>query len=220
MKIRRFDAVLFDLDGTLVDSLADLAASVNEVLGSRGWPQHDQAAYRRMVGGGIVNLMTQALPPAGRTEGEIAQAVEVLRDVYARRWNDTTRPYPGIPEMLGELQQASYALAVLSNKPHGPTLTVVEANFGRQVFSEVRGVGDGYPPKPDPTGALAVAKDLGLEPRRCVYVGDTGSDMITAVRSGMFAVGVAWGFREVEELRADGAQALLVAPSDLLALLQ
>ncbi|MHB8763835.1 MAG: HAD family hydrolase [Deferrisomatales bacterium] len=213
-------AVIFDLDGTLVDSLEDLADSMNAVLTRAGLPGHPLAAYRYFVGEGIEALVLRALPADRRDEAAHAGFVAAMREEYGRRYLDKTRPYPGVPELLDGLTARGVPLAVLSNKPHGPTVEMVAKLLGRWPFRAVAGARPGVPKKPDPTAAVAIAAELGVAPGSVVYVGDTATDMRTAGAAGMFGVGVLWGFRTADELREAGARALVGKPGEILGLLQ
>jgi phosphoglycolate phosphatase len=211
-------AVLFDLDGTLLDTLDDLAGAMNRVLAARGLPGHPVDAYRRFVGDGVAALVERALPASARTPEALASTTAALRDEYARSWAVRTRPYPGIPELLDALVARGLPLAVLSNKPHDAAAAMGTHFLARWPFVEVRGLRDGAPRKPDPAQALELAAALGAEPAACAFVGDSAVDVLTARRAGMRAVGVAWGFRGEDELREAGAEAVLHEPRELLAL--
>ncbi|HAU36546.1 MAG TPA: HAD family hydrolase [Phycisphaerales bacterium] len=215
----KFKAVLFDLDGTLLDTIDDLADSMNDVLARNGFPAHGVAEYKYFVGDGIVNLVRRALPADRRDEQTLARLVAEQRREYGRRWADKTRPYDGIPQLLDALSERGLALAVLSNKPHETTQAVVAKFLSRWTFAVVRGEGPHTPAKPDPTGATQVAAQLGLPPAQCLYVGDTDTDMKTATAAGMYAAGALWGFRTADELRRHGAKTLLAHPRELLKLL-
>jgi phosphoglycolate phosphatase len=208
--------VIFDLDGTLVNSLGDLAASMNAVLASLGFPQHPVAPYRRFVGDGIGMLVRRALPPDRVDDDLVDRCVGLMRAEYARRQTDSTLPYPGIPELLVGLAGQGRLSAVLSNKPDGPTRQLVGALLAPHRFDAVRGARPDTPLKPDPTAALEIAAELEVEPRRTAFVGDTNIDMTTARNAGMTAVGVTWGFRDADELRAAGAHHIIDRPADLL----
>lgn len=215
----RFPAVLFDLDGTLLDTLADLADSMNAVLADWGLSTHPLEAYRWFVGDGIHNLARRALPASHSDEAVIARCVGAMQEEYGRRWSVKTRPYEGIVTLLDGLAARRVRLAVLSNKPHAFTLQTVAALLPDWRFEVVLGARAGVPVKPDPIGALEVAARLGLPPERILYLGDTATDMLTARAAGMHPVGAGWGFREPEELLAAGAAHLLATPTELLDLL-
>jgi phosphoglycolate phosphatase len=215
---RQFQAVLFDLDGTLVDSLADLANATNHALASLGCPTHSRAAYRHFVGDGARTLCQRALPA---DEPELLEpALALMRAHYDAHRYDETRPYPGVPELIAALAERGYRLAVLSNKPDQFTQELVAHYFPAVPFAAIRGQLPGVPLKPDPAAALRMAQELGIPPDRWLYLGDTNTDMRTARAAGMHAVGVLWGFRDRAELEASGAHRLLAQPGDLLAWLE
>ena len=215
----KFKAVLFDLDGTLVDSLADLGDSTNLVLERMGLPPHQPDAYRYFVGEGIRVLATRALPQEMRTEEMIDRCTELVIETYNQRLLVNTRPYAGIPDLLEGLYSAGLKLAILSNKLETQTRNITAALLSSWPFDPIRGNRPPVPKKPDPTAALEVASDLGLPPEDILYLGDTAIDMRTATSAGMYAMGVLWGFRPAEELIQGGARSLLAHPADLLAFL-
>ena len=211
--------VLFDLDGTLVDSLADLADSMNRVLTRQGLPSHPVQAYRYFVGEGIVKLVQRALPAEARQPDFIDECVREMRQEYASHWADTTRPYPGIAELLDALTARQIEMAILSNKPDELTREVVRTLLPEWHFAAVSGARETIPRKPDPAGALRIADLLHRNPADFLYLGDTNTDMQTARGAGMFAIGALWGFRTAEELKENGAQTLLSVPIELCRLL-
>ena len=208
-----FQAVLFDLDGTLTNTLDDIADAMNHVLREHGLPVWDTDAYRYMVGNGPVLLTERAV-------GDRQELVpSVLREynAYYHTHNDLkTAPYPGMPELLRDLRSRGLSLCVCSNKPEADTRYVVSRYFPDIAFDLVRGSAPGQPLKPDPTLPLAMARELGLPPAAFAYLGDTDVDMRCAVNAGMRPFGVLWGFRDAAELTAGGAAALLSKPADLL----
>jgi phosphoglycolate phosphatase len=212
-------AVLFDLDGTLLDTLADIAQAANEALAVEGLPAHPDADYRDFIGDGVAMLFRRALPPGSADEARVARCVEAFQVTYSRHWDRRTRPYPGIPELLDALTARGMALAVLSNKPDDFTRMYGDRYLAPWPFRIVVGHREGVPRKPDPAGALEIAGRLGLEPAAIAYVGDSGVDMKTARGAGMYAVGVNWGFRPEEELWANGADAIIGHPFELLGVL-
>ncbi|MFU8856440.1 MAG: HAD family hydrolase [Deferrisomatales bacterium] len=218
--LSRARAVLFDLDGTLLDSLEDLADAMNQVLGDLGMPRHPLDAYRYFVGEGMEVLVRRALPDAGWDDRTFASALSALRVEYDRRCTRKTRPYPGIPELLDALAERGLPFGILSNKPHDATVAVTKLLLPRWRFAAVLGARADVPKKPDPAGALEVADILGLTPREVLYLGDTPTDMRTARSAGMQAVGVLWGFRPAQELREGGASILVERPRDVLGLLR
>jgi len=212
----RYEAVLFDLDGTLLDTLEDLADSTNAVLEKRGFPRHPIPPYRYFVGDGVANLFRRALPKDRRDEAIVTECIDEMREEYGRRWADKTRPYDGVPEMLDALVERGVRMAVLSNKPDDFTKLCVEKLLPGWTFEVVRGVRDDGKRKPDPAGAMDIAGQLEIPPAGFLYLGDTNTDMKTAVAAGMFPVGAIWGFREADELMANGAKALIEKPMELL----
>ena len=205
---------MFDLDGTLTDSLADLANATNHALTAVGCPVHPTAAYRTLVGDGARVLCERALP-SDRLD-LVDRALSLMRAHYAQHWSDETRPYAGIVELLAELQRRGLKLAVLSNKPDHFTKQLIAHYFPETKFDAIHGHRESVPLKPDPTAALQIAAELDVPPEQWLYLGDTNTDMQTARAAGMYAVGVLWGFREREELESAGAQRIIDQPSDLL----
>jgi phosphoglycolate phosphatase len=213
-------AVIFDLDGTLIDSLADIAESTNAVLAEGGYPTHSLESYKRFVGDGMPSLVRRALPAASRDPATIDALVEAVRSVYRTRWDRKTRPYGGIAELLDALVERGISLSVLSNKPQESAELVVARLLARWRFAVVVGARPDLPLKPDPAGAILIARALGLEPSRIAYLGDTDTDMRTARAAGMYAVGAGWGFRPASELQTTGARLVIERPIDLLAILE
>jgi len=212
--------VIFDLDGTLIDSLGDLADAMNVVLEDRGYQIHPRDGYRHFVGDGIEMLVRRALPTEAVGQTDIAEVVQQMRREYSTRWTATTRPYPEIPELLSELKIRKIRSAVLSNKPDGPTREIVGELFTEDSFAIIRGARDGVPLKPDPTSALEIVSGLGVQPEQSVFVGDTSIDMKTGCDAGMRTVGATWGFRDSEELLEAGADHIIDAPLQLLEILE
>ncbi|MEN6458979.1 MAG: HAD family hydrolase [Thermoguttaceae bacterium] len=214
-----YRAVLFDLDGTLLDTLTDLADSTNAALRSLGFPTHPRESYQQFVGDGVERLIQRALPVERRDAATVAACGRCMRKEYGDRWAATTRPYAGIPELLDRLTDRRMPMAVLSNKPEEFTRLCVAQLLPGWKFAAVVGAGPALPKKPDPSGARQIAAELGVAPGECLYLGDTNTDMQTAAAAGMFAVGALWGFRTADELAASGARVLLKSPLDLLPLL-
>jgi phosphoglycolate phosphatase len=211
-----FKAIIFDMDGTLLDTLADLADSMNQVLKRFGFPEHPREAYKYFVGQGMDILVRKALPPEHRNESLITKSIEAMREEYSQNWDRTTHPYPGIPELLEALTQRGIPMTILSNKPHDFTQFVADRLLAQWTFPMVLGARPGVPKKPDPAGALEIAEALKLSPQEFLYLGDTGTDMQTATAAGMYPVGALWGFRTASELTAEGAKVLISQPQDLL----
>lgn len=213
-------AIMFDLDGTLLDTLADLGDSMNIVLERLGFPAHDYPFYRQAVGDGAPQLVARSLPVAARVSDTLNTALIQMRAEYEKRWALKTRPYDGILPLLTELQRRHAVIAVLSNKPEAKTRDCVTHFFPDIPFTIVRGAREGIPLKPDPAAALDILHQLRIPAAEWLYVGDTNTDMQTAVSAAIFAVGASWGFRDRTELLANGAQAIIETPEELLALLE
>jgi phosphoglycolate phosphatase len=211
-------AVIFDLDGTLANTIDDIALSINGALSKRGFPTHDIPTIKLMVGNGFRNLVVAALPREKQEEALIEEIRAEATAYYAAHPLDRTRPYPGIMEMLSGLASLGIPRAVLSNKPDGLTQAVVNGLFPQAGFSVVRGETAAFPRKPEPASVLDIAKTLGMEPGEILYVGDTNVDMHTAHNSGMRPIGAAWGFRSIQELVESGAEVVITHPSELLRL--
>lgn len=210
-----YRAILFDLDGTLLDTLDDLADSGNAALRALGFPEHPAEAYKLFIGDGVENLARRALPPERRDPATVAECVGRYREEYRRRWADKTRPYDGISELLDTLVARGVPMAVLSNKPDEFTQLCVARLLPKWRFAVVLGEGPSVPRKPDPAGARQIVARLQVPPEAILYVGDTSTDMQTAVAAGMFPAGALWGFRAADELLAHGARILLAHPLDV-----
>jgi phosphoglycolate phosphatase len=206
--------VVFDLDGTLADTLAAIAGVVNASLRSLGLPEHPLDAYRTMVGDGIVVLCRRALPE-GRADLE-AELLARARVRYADHFLDGARLYDGIVDLLVELKGRGAKLGVLSNKPDALTLKTIEGLGVAELFDSVIGQRDDLAPKPDPAGARSIQRVFGLEAGRILYVGDTATDMETARAAGFRSIGALWGFRTAKELRDHGAEFLVAKPAEIL----
>lgn len=212
-------ALCFDLDGTLLDTIEDLADSMNAVLRARQHPEHPLAAYKHFVGEGIEMLVRRALPSTAVSEVAVATGVEEMKAAYSTRWAAKTKPYAGIAALLDALAARGSKSAILSNKPDHYTQLTVELLLAPWSFEIVRGAREGVPKKPDPTALLAIIDELAVPPAQWLYVGDTATDMHTAKNAGLTAVGVLWGFRGRDELEAAGADHIVKTPAELLALL-
>jgi phosphoglycolate phosphatase len=216
----RFQAVLFDLDGTLLDSLEDLGSSMNAVLVSRGFPPHAIDSYRLFVGDGVETLVVRSLPESNRGDSELVRhCADEMRMEYGKRWNDKTRPYPGIPELLDHLSKAGIKKAVLSNKPHEFLEVMLKHFFPGIGFSAILGRRPEFPKKPDPAQALQICWITGISPNGFLFLGDTNTDMLTARAAGMFPVGALWGFRTGEELLEAGAERIIRQPKEIISML-
>jgi phosphoglycolate phosphatase len=209
-------AVLFDLDGTLLDTLEDIADAVNRTLAARGLPTHDRGTYRWFIGDGARVLVTRALPAPRRTADEIDCCLAAFKNEYSRRWHHKTHPYAGIPRLVTGLQSAGIKMAVVTNKPHTISESCCRHYFPAGTFDAVLGQQNGRPVKPDPYPALRAAALLQVTPSDCLFLGDSGIDMQTALAAGMFPVGALWGFRRQDELETAGAAACIAHPRELL----
>ena len=214
------ELTVFDLDGTLIDSIGDLADAMNAVLQKLGHPNHPRESYRYFVGDGIEMLVRRALPPESVDGTDIPEVVSAMRQEYSGRWLATTRPFPGIPELLAQLHPRGVRTAVLSNKPDFATKAIVHELFNEKAFDVIRGALDTVPLKPDPSAVLEIITQLGVGAERSVFVGDTPIDMKTGRNAGMRTVGVTWGFRSSDELREAGADHVIDAPLQLLEALE
>ena len=208
-----FDAYIFDLDGTVLDTLPDLVNITNTVLTEWDMPTHTTEEVNSYVGNGARMLLVRAAPE-GTADDVIDALLARWRGIYPELGHQFTHPYAGIPETLDELKGRGAKLGVLSNKFDAATCAVIGRHFPG-VFDLVRGEGPETPRKPDPTGLLKMMADLGVAPERCAYVGDSGSDMTVAVNAGAVPVGVTWGYRSADELRKCGARYLVDSPAEL-----
>jgi phosphoglycolate phosphatase len=215
----KFKAVLFDLDGTLLDTIQDLADSMNAVLIRSGFPTHCVDDYKNFVGDGMVELAKRVLPKDKLNEETVNRCVFEMREEYSKRWTDKTKPYDGIKELLDSLTVKKVKLTVLSNKPHDFTKVVVAKFFSDWHFDAVYGERPSVPKKPDPSGAMDIARIINIQPCEFLYLGDTNVDMKTANSAGMYAVGASWGFRKIDELLVSGARAIVNHPLEVLGLL-
>lgn len=212
--------IIFDLDGTLADTLTDIASSMNRVLQERGYPVHPVEEYKILIGRGLENLVTGSLPKEARMPSIIAACLASLIEDYRENCLVNTRLYPGIESLLFRLQDKGLKLAVFSNKADDLTRLIVNSLMPGIRFSKVVGARPDYPKKPDPSGARLISEFLHLLPEQVIYLGDSDVDMLTARGAGMLAVGVLWGFRTKEELLLNGADHLLSDPNELMALLE
>jgi len=211
--------LIFDLDGTLVDSLPGIAASLNRALASQRLPQHALHAIRGFIGNGARVLVSRAAPQ-GSAEPLLTALEQAFKTDYDLTWPQGTVVYPGVAALLAELHHQGVALAVLSNKPHAFTTAMVDGVFSTVAFSAVLGQRAGIPHKPDPAGANEIAAILGLPARAVTLIGDSTMDIETARRAGMRAVAASWGYHDREALEAVMPDALIDTPEELLPLLK
>ncbi len=206
-------AVLFDLDGTLVNSIPDIARSVNYALAAHDLPTHDEKTCMYMVGSGARVLIERAV---GDRQDMVDTVLQTYRAYYAAHCFDSSYVYPGIVDMLGALRSAGYKLIVLSNKDDGDVKTVMQRYFPDMHFDILRGKLPGVPVKPDPASALNIARELNLSPDAFWYVGDTPVDYLCCQNAGMHFIGVSYGFRTREEIAAAGAEVIVDTPQEAL----
>jgi phosphoglycolate phosphatase len=213
-----YKACIFDLDGTLINSLEDLADSCNYALGQMGFPIHDVQAYRHFVGNGVVKLIENIVPQSSATPEILSKTLEIYKNRYAVHYLDKTKPYCGIQALLQELKARGIKLAVVSNKPDDATKGLIYQLFGEKMFDVVSGQQEGIPRKPHPQGAVNACEQMKVRQQQCIFLGDSSVDMKTAIAAEMLPVGVLWGFRDREELNGAGAEVLISKPDELLSL--
>lgn len=207
--------IIFDLDGTLLDTLNDLAGGVNAALRDFSFPERTREEVRHFVGNGVGNLIRQAVP-AGSAPGVISQVHGAFMDHYTDQLTKQTLPYPGVVDLLETLHLSGSSLGVLSNKPHAATKTLIH-HFFPEAFTYIQGQQEGNPRKPDPTMLLKMVADMGLTPEEVCYVGDSEVDVATCQNAQVAGAFCLWGFRSEEALKEAGASLLLREPAELLA---
>ena len=210
-----YKTVVFDLDGTLLNTIDDLADAGNRVCAARGWPQHTVEEYKYFVGNGIPKLVERFSPPPARTPDQLADTLAAFQADYGAHLRDKTAPYPGIPALLARLKAAGVQLAVFSNKADPLARQVVADYFDAALFDAVRGALPGVPTKPAPQGTLALMQAIGADPAATLYVGDSNVDVDTAHNAGLPCCGVLWGFRTRQELTDAGAEHLAADAEEL-----
>ena len=213
---KKFKAILFDLDGTLLDTLDDLADSMNQALSQLGFTTHPVKAYKYFVGDGAEIMAKRALPQNHREPPTIEKCITIMKQKYNERWTVNTKPYLGITDLLDSLQAHNFPMAILSNKPDDFTQKMTAELLADYQFRIVRGARNGVPAKPNPDAALQIADQIRISPSQFMYLGDTDTDMKTATAAGMFPAGALWGFRTAEELKANGAAILVEQPIEVL----
>ena len=215
--MRNIKLVIFDLDGTLLDTIEDLGDSVNEVLSSRGYPEHSYDDYCLYIGDGMEKLIRRSIPDDLRNDELLVKGVlEDYKEAYTRNWKKKSKPYDGIMECLDDLKTHQIASAVLSNKPHNFTELCVESLIGNEHFISILGQRDSVNKKPSPDGAIEICNDVNVDPSDVIFIGDTNVDILTGVAAGMTTMGVLWGFRKEEELRQAGADYIISHPNQIL----
>ncbi len=213
-------AVIFDLDGTLLDTLEDICDVVNSVLSSNGMPGKSIDEVRLAVGRGVEELVLKLIPSDIATGIVVERISDQIRKTYLEQGSVKTRPYPGIKEVLKSLQVEQVPMAVLTNKPQESAEKVLNIHFSDISFVSINGVKPGCPMKPSPEVVIPVIEKLGVLPGNTLMVGDSDIDMDTAVNAGMIAVGVSWGFRDVSLLLDHGAEFIIDSPEEILEIVQ
>ena len=208
--------ILFDLDGTLLNTIDDLADAANWVCAQNGWPTFSVETYKHFVGNGIPKLVERFSPESARTPEQLAATLAAFSARYDAHKEDKTAPYPGMAELLDALQAEGIQTAVFSNKADEFCGKIVEHYFGKGKFTVIRGSRKGVPTKPDPAGVYALMQDIGADPKTTLFIGDSDVDILTGHNAHLPAMGVLWGFRGEAELTAVGADALARTPEDIL----
>lgn len=216
-----YKACIFDLDGTLTDTLESLTYSVNATLRELGLGQITDEQCKAFVGSGARKLIERALRAAGDPEAlRLEEGMEVYGRIFKENCTYHVAPYSGIVEMLTALKRQGVQLAVLSNKPHIQTQDVVATFFGNDTFSSVQGQREGIPRKPDPAAVFMIAEELNVATEECVYIGDSDVDMQTGCAAGVTTIGVSWGFRSREVLKEYGATYIVDKAEEIISIVK
>jgi phosphoglycolate phosphatase len=212
-------AIIFDLDGTILDTIEDLADAANEMLINNDFKTNTLQEYISWVGDGVEDLIRRALPKKNFSDIEISNYVEEFKNNYSKLCLNKTKPYAGIPELLSKLKERKIKTVVFSNKAHQFTIMITNYFFKEGLFDEIIGERKGYPRKPDPYVAIEIMKSLKVKPDETLFIGDSGNDMKTAIAAGITPVGVLWGYRNKAELIDSGAKFIIEKPDEILGLL-
>lgn len=212
----RHKGIIFDLDGTLVNSIEDLADSMNYVLAQNNFGTYNTNTYKQFVGTGIRNLVIKALPNGHKDEQTVNKCFKMMLETYSQNCTNKTKPYEGITQMLNELTNRKIKMAILSNKADKLAQRVAKEILSKWHFETVIGFTDEESRKPNPKSTLQIVNELNLPKPEILYLGDSGTDMQTANNAGLYAIGALWGFRSEEELVLNGAKHLLKHPMELL----
>lgn len=212
--------VIFDLDGTLLDTISDLGMATNHALKTFGYPEHNLTSYTRFVGNGITRLIERALPDEEATPETVAKVRDKFTEYYDEHNTDLTRPYPGVPELLAELGAMGVKMAVASNKYQSAVSSLIRHFFPQIEWHAIEGHKDGVQTKPDPSIIFEVLAKCPTRKSKVLYVGDSGIDMETARRACIDSCGVSWGFRTVKELRDHHADNIVNSPEEIITIVK
>ncbi len=208
---------IFDLDGTLVNTLKDITNCMNYALSDCGFKTFNEQEYEYFIGTGVNNLIKHSLPFEYKENKEVINKVRKLYSIYyEKHYLENSCPYKGVVELLSELKKRKFVLGIVSNKQHSFTILMAEKIFGKDYFDMIIGQQDDLPKKPNPYGILDIAKKMNVNLQDIIYIGDSGIDMETAKNACVTGVGVLWGFREKDELLQNGADFIISKPSELL----
>ena len=213
--IMKIKAVLFDLDGTLVNSLADLADSVNFTLQEFGFATHENEKFKYFIGDGMQKLIERVLPDDKKDNDSIKQVLSAFMCRYREHFADKTVAYDGIYELVNSLDKMNLKLAIVSNKAQDMAVEVTNKVLSGLNFDIICGKREGYPTKPDPTLTLEIINELGVKPSECIFIGDSGMDMAVAKNAKVIGIGVLWGFRTEAELLENGADYIVNNPNEI-----
>ena len=216
--MKEYKGIIFDLDGTLLDTIDDLADSANLALSSQGFPGFTVDEYKLKIGKGFRNLVESTLP-AGADKDIGERVLAAFVETYDKKYMDKTQPYEGIAGMLKQLSEMGLKIAVNSNKRTSYSNILIKSFFSDIPFVEIYGEREGIPKKPDPAAALEIAKLMELAPEQVVFCGDSQTDIQTGVNAGMDTIGVLWGFRDYEELESNGATYIVKTPEEITAIM-
>lgn len=214
MKRQGFKGFIFDMDGTLLDTLPDMVLITNEVLELEGFPPHSDDEIRRFVGNGVKSFILQAIPD-GASDEQVERIVQNFRSHYSDHGLSLTRQFDGMEDTLATLKRRDKKLGIMSNKFEAGVIAVRDKYFPG-LFDATHGESDVIPRKPDPAGLLTCAKEMGLTPEECVYFGDSHGDMLAGNNAGMYTVGVTWGFQPVEKIKTGNPDELIDSPAQIL----
>ena len=209
-----YKIAVFDMDGTLIDTLEDLRAAANYALTASGFPERSREEFRQCIGNGQRMLVRQCLPEHARDDGTVQRVIDIYAPYYAAHAAERTVVYGGIAEAIEKMREAGMKIAVLSNKPHAPTVELAETFFPGMIDAAF-GQRDHVPHKPDPAGLLMILDGFGLSKEECIYIGDSDVDMQTAINAGVDAIGVAWGYCTRDEIKNAGGRVIISETSQL-----